>query len=136
MKIKDLEGSPEELNNFFHNNGLNLTDYLNINSEKRADKLWIYILVPLFIICNITICQFEQSHKFFIPITIITLGVLGGLVAIIQLNYEKSIVSTIVAIAGLLIMVVSFKILSPKETIKIVKDKSEKYLETHSESKK
>lgn len=135
MKIKDLEGSPEELNNFFQNNGLNLTDYLNINAEKKANHVWIYVLVPLFIISNIIICQLEQSHQLFIPTSIITLGFLGGLVAIIQLNYEKSIVSTIVGFAGLLIMVISFKILSPKETIKIVKDKSEKYIDKDSTSK-
>lgn len=136
MKFKDFEGSPEEINNFFQNNGLNVTEYLNITKDRKVDRRWIFLLTALFLIFNIIICLIETNNKFYIPLTIVTLGALGGLIAIIQHNYEKSIVSLIVGVVGLLIMVISYKILSPKETIEKVKDKSEKYLDNKSEKPK
>lgn len=130
MKIKDFEGSPEEINNFFQNNGLDISNYLSINPDKKVDKIWIFILIGLFIIFNIIICMIEQSNKFYLPITILAIGSIGGLITIIQLNHEKWIVSTIIGVIGLIIMVVSFKILTPKDTIKEVKDKSVQYLDS------
>lgn len=136
MKIKEVEGSFEEINNFFQNNGLNVAEYLNINTETKANKIWIYILIGLFVALNILVSLIDQTNKCFIPIAILNIGTLGGLIAIIQFNIEKWIVSTIVGIVGLLIMIVSFKVLSPKETIEKVKDKSEKYLDEKTKTEK
>lgn len=129
MKFKDFEGSSEEISNFFQNNGLNISDYLNVNPEKKVERYWIFILVALFIILNIIVCFVEQNNKCYVPLTILSLASLGGLVGVVQHNYEKSTVSFIIGISGLLIMVISYKILSPKETIEKVKEKSEKYID-------
>lgn len=136
MKFKDFEGSYDEINNFFQNNGLNLSNYLNIKDEpenKKADRRWIFLLIGLFIIFNISNCKLEQNSEYYIPVSILTLGSLGCLIAIVQLNYEKWIVSTIAGVCGLLMMVISFKILTPQETVKVVKDKSEQYLDQNTE---
>ncbi|ASS48752.1 MAG: hypothetical protein A3D31_06600 [Candidatus Fluviicola riflensis] len=129
MKFKDFEGSPEEIHNFFQNNGLDINQYLNINGNKPASKHWIYILIVVFIILNIIIAKISSKNDFYLPISILTLGSLGALVGIIQHNVGKVAVSVIIGVVGLIIMLVSFRILSPKEVITTVKDKSEKYFE-------
>jgi len=131
MKFKDFEGSPEEINNFFQNNGLNVSEYLNISKDKKADSKWIYILIALFICFNIVISFIDFSSWLYYPLAILTLSTLAGLIAIIHHNYEKTTVSIITGISGLIIMVISYKILTPKEAIKEVKDKSEQYWNDH-----
>lgn len=122
MKVKDLEGSPQELHDFFQNNGMNISDYIAVPMK----KLWLIIPVVLGMIslAAIVIGQIvypEFSKKCLLGAVVVCLACLVWMAIVVQVMYSNTTGTIIAGIGGLLILLVAAGILPVAEILPTVK---------------
>jgi hypothetical protein len=139
MKLNNFNGTVNEiieLNNVLQNNGLNIRDFLNITPKKIISKMWLFVSIGAFVVFNITMVFADSSVNLYLPLTILTITAFGSVLFIIHHNHEKISLTSIVCFVGIIIMVVSFKIMTPKQTIQTVNEKANEYIDNHLINKK
>lgn len=105
MKIgQHIEGSPEEIQNFFENNGLNLEDYIEKPDNNKLDLKWLIIPIGLFISCSVLISTKAIVNEIWVVIiTLLDLGFMVWTTASIQLKFKNAWVTGF-SLLGLVIM--------------------------------
>jgi energy-coupling factor transporter transmembrane protein EcfT len=121
MKIKDIEGTPEEIGKLCSEHDFSLNDYLH---DKSNFKKWVVptLSVVFFVICSIlwTVQIPEVLQRI---LFLFSLLLLGWLIAILQLKYGNTYVSFFATLFGLIMLSVSLNILTPKDAIKTLREK-------------
>ena len=105
MKIgNEIEGTPEEIKDFFENNGLNLEDYVVKPQTFSLQNQWIFIPITLFIAISCIILIFLPDtgtiRKVF---TVIDLLIVLWIVSYAHLKFNNKFVTLIICIGLLLI---------------------------------
>ena len=122
MKIGKMEGSPEEIRNFIENNGLNIEDYLE-QPQPPLRRVWLIIPACLVVASLFWLTLFTPSSIAFLTF-IFLIGFGGGiwLAVSVQIRFENSWATTIVAVGTLLMMLVAIGVLSPAEMLQYLKE--------------
>lgn len=121
MRIGKIEGTPQELKDMLDDQGFNFEDYLG-EPYSPPKKRWIVIPTMIIIILLTTIVVIGKTNVKVNSILFI-LCFLSGVwctcsVAIILKN---SVVTSIIAIGLLLLMLIIFGYIQPKDSIDILK---------------
>jgi len=117
MKIGSVEGTLEEVNDFFQNNGLNLSEYLQ-KPEPPLSKKWIIIPSVLFVFFMGILSLFNipsSNYKIFIFL----LGFASNvwLAVCVKIRFKSSSEAIAIILAGLLMMLVAIGAMKPKELL-------------------
>ncbi|SDY44112.1 hypothetical protein [Nitrosomonas sp. Nm33] len=115
MKIGPVEGTPEEVNNFFQNNGLNPLDYFQ-KPEPALQKRWLIIPSVLFVV-SFTVLVFVTDEHTKIRIMLFLFGFCSSLwlAVSIHIRFKSAWGSGSIILAGLLIMLVALGVLKPEQ---------------------
>ncbi len=121
MKVKEIEGTPEEIGKICEEQNFSLHDYLH---DKPKISNWVFFtigflfLVSCCILWTVTLTETVQRIIF-----LSNLSLLGTLTVILHLKYGKWIVTVIAGFFGLIMLSVSLNILTPEEAINTIKEK-------------
>ena len=122
MKLgRDIEGTPEEINNFFQNNGFNVSDFITL-PEEPIKTIW-------FVIPSILILGAIAALTLFTPddasgvIFLFLIGCAGGLwLALnVQLRFKNPWATGLIAIGSLLLLLVALGVITPIQMLQEVK---------------
>lgn len=122
MKLGRVEGTPEEVRDFFVNNGLQISDYLERPEEPLA-KIWLVVPAISLVVGLLSLVLFAPTSR--TPLLLLFLFSalsLVGLCLCIQLRFKNTVGTTVVAVGGLVAILVAAGILAPKETIDAIKE--------------
>lgn len=126
MKVKDIEGSPEEIEALFQKSGSDLTNYLNVLPVRRKIKgTWLWLVTILFILCAIGVSSgFYVGFRNAAVICLLTLFGLG-LWIIYQNNSSNLRCLIIPTVFGALIILVSLNVYgTPEKLMKQISDEA------------
>jgi energy-coupling factor transporter transmembrane protein EcfT len=122
MKIGKMEGSPEEIRDFFQNNGLNIADYLE-RLEPSLKAVWFIVPVILVIASLSWLTLLTPTHA---PIQtfVFLIGCGGGiwLAVDVQIRFKNTWAAVFVAVGTVLIMLVAIGMVTPREMIQHLKE--------------
>ncbi len=62
MKLGKMEGTPEEIRDFFQNNGLNIEDYLE-KPDTPISRIWFIILANLIVASIVILTLVQPTSK-------------------------------------------------------------------------
>lgn len=117
MKVGSVEGTSEEVNNLFQNNGLNLTEYLQ-KPEAPLSITWLITPSVFFVICFGGLSLFRiASENWKIFIFLIGLSSSVWLGVSVHIRFKSSWGATAIILVGLLIMLVALGVIEPKELL-------------------
>jgi len=117
MKIGPVEGTSEEVNDFFQNNGLNLSEYLQ-KPEPPLSNIWLIIPAILFVFSFgvLSITQIASANwKVFVFLLGFASSVWLGVS--VHIRFKSSWSAWAIILAGLLIMLVALGVIEPKELL-------------------
>lgn len=123
MKIGPIEGTVEEISNFFQNNGGNLSDFIKKPTPQLKNR-WILIPSILFLICFI-ILLFIQNQSNEMKLLFFLFGFASSVWIAISTNirYSSTWNSVLIIISSLLMLAVVYGIMSLQEVIDYFKNK-------------
>ncbi|MDA9564284.1 hypothetical protein N9R81_06400 [Flavobacteriales bacterium] len=125
MKIKDIEGSADEIGQLCREQNLCINAYLGVKKETPS---WA-VLLSFTIYAMVCIIHYymmplasEEWVTFIFFAAILSFGVL---VFIVTKKYEKTGLTLVVAFIGALLLSVSMHILTPVEATKVIQKKAD-----------
>ncbi|EPF2503546.1 hypothetical protein OLM90_05450 [Pseudomonas aeruginosa] len=123
MKIRGMEGSPQEIHDLFKNNGVDLSDYISAPMKTR----WLVapIVVSLVVLAVVVVGQVVFSgfsQKCMAVSVVLQLCCLVWLVSVVQVKYESVATTLVVAVAVLLLIAVVAGMMSIPDALKFLKD--------------
>ena len=124
MKMKEgiVEGSPEEIRDFFQNNGLNIEDYIE-TPESPLKPIWLIIPTIIFIFAFSALTLLPpQSVSIQNFIFLIGCGAGIWLSVSVQIKFKNTWAAGFVAIGAVLIMLVAIGVITPKEMMQHLKE--------------
>ncbi|MCX5822488.1 MAG: hypothetical protein NTY86_03005 [Deltaproteobacteria bacterium] len=112
-----MEGSPEEIRDFFQNNGLNITDYME-RPDLPLKAVW-FILPVCFIVVSLTCLTFLMPLGTSMQTFVFLLGCGAGiwLAVNVQLRFKNTWAAVFVAIGTILLILVAIGTVTPTEMI-------------------
>ena len=122
MKMGKLEGSQEEIHDFFQNNGLNIQDYLE-KPEPPLKRIWF--IVPVLLIAGAIslltlIAPSAESAQKFLFLTGFGAGI--WLAVNVQIRYKNAWAAFFTAVGTVLLMLVAIGEMAPSELVQHMKD--------------
>jgi len=121
MKFGKMEGTPEEIRDFFQNNGLNIEDYL----EKPDTPIsWKWSIIPVFlIVASIIGLTLVQHISKAIQTFLFVFGCGGGLwlAVIIQIRFKNTWAAGFIAIGIVLLMLIAIGTITPIELLENIR---------------
>jgi NhaP-type Na+/H+ and K+/H+ antiporter len=121
MKFGKAEGTPEEISNFIALNNLNSTDFF----EEVKDPLhWKWILIPsiLFAVSAIILVLFSNfDTKIKVLLFLVGMGFASWTVGSLQVRFKNSFATTVVGISAIIILLIASGLITPMETLEVVK---------------
>ncbi|HYB92859.1 MAG TPA: hypothetical protein VED00_01800 [archaeon] len=121
MKIGKVEGSPKEIYNFFQNNGLDISEYL----EKPVPPLkpiWLIIPSIIIIVSMAVLTLFTLHSDVMTFVFVVGCGACVWLAAMLQIKFKNASATVFLLFGALLIMLVAFGVVKPIEIIQYFKD--------------
>ena len=113
MKVGSVEGTPEEVKNFFENHGLDLSSYLE-KPDPPLNKIWL-ILPSITFVVFLSMPTFVSSDEWKLLLLLSGFAVSVWLAASVQIRFKSNWSSSIILIVGFLIMLVANGYLAPLE---------------------
>lgn len=126
IKVKDIEGSKEDVVAFFRDGGVDLNSY--INSSRKIEVPVYYIIgfsIAFIIFLCIIICLSDEYVKIKAVLSILALACAFINVAFIYMSWKNKTLSSFVIIAELILFGLSHSLYTPKDVI----DKAEDFIE-------
>ena len=115
MKVGSVEGTPEEINDFFQNNGLNPFDFFE-KPEIKLSNIWL-IIPSLIFVCSLAILSFahgvEEKAKMFI--FLLGLCACCWIAVSAHIRFKSNWGAGSIIFIGLLVMLVAFGVLQPEQ---------------------
>jgi asparagine N-glycosylation enzyme membrane subunit Stt3 len=121
MKFGPFEGTPEEINNFFQNNGLNISDYIAL-PEEPIKAIWFAIPSTL-ILCTLAVLTLFRPSGASGVTFLFLIGCGGGLWLAVntQLRFKNPWATGLIAICCLLLLLVALGVLTPIQMLEEVR---------------
>jgi hypothetical protein len=126
MRVGDMEGTPQEINDFCENNGLNIEDYLE-KPEKPLNR-FLFIapsgLYIVFVILLTIVTALPRGWRTFVFL----LGCCCSLwLAVnIQIRFNNTWATAFIIIGGIAFMLVALGVISPLELLEQAKELKQK----------
>jgi len=122
MKIGMVEGSPEEIRDFFQNNGLNIQDYLE-KPETPLNRIW-FIVPVLLIFGAISLLTLIASVPNPTQAFLFLIGCGAGiwLAVNVQIRFKNTWAAGFIAVGTILLMLVAIGVMAPSELVQQMKD--------------
>lgn len=121
MKVKEIEGTPEEIGKICVEQNFSLHDYLH---DKPKISNWVFFTICfLFLVSCCTLWTVNLTETVQRIIFLSNLLLLGTLSVVLHLKYGKWIVTIIAGFFGLTMLSVSINLLTPKEAINTIQEK-------------
>lgn len=117
MKIGPVQGTSEEVNDLFQNNGLNLSEYLQ-KPEPPLPNIWLIIPSVILVVSFgvLTLLQtVSENWKTFIFLLGFASSLWLGVS--VHIRFKSNWAAGAIILVGLLIMLVALGVLEPKELI-------------------
>jgi hypothetical protein len=121
MKLGPVEGTPEEVHNFFQNNGLNPLDFFQKPEPKMA-KIWLIIPCVIFVTCLSSLSflsELSENVKLFI--FLIGIGSGGWGAVCVHIKFKSGWGAGSIIFISLLIMLVALGVLQPDQLLEYIK---------------
>lgn len=121
MKVRGLEGSPQEIHDLFKNNGMDLSNY--ISAPMKA--IWLVIPIVVSVIVLMVIVFGQVSYPSFgakcLPVALILqLVCVVWLVASVQLKFESVTTTVVLSISCLLLLAIVAGMMSISDALKLI----------------
>lgn len=115
MKIGNVEGTPEEVRDFFENNGLNPSDYFE-QPEPQLNKVWLMAPGLVSLICALLLVALEPTFdKLKITVFLIGLSAIVWLSVSVHIRFKSVWGSGAIILCGLLILLVALGVMEPAQ---------------------
>jgi hypothetical protein len=121
MKIGNIEGTPQEIQDLIVNHGLQLTDYLEVPEEPIA-RVWVLAPAILAAVALILIQLLSAYPKAVLPLFLLGTASLVWLAISLQIKFKNGWATAVAAVGGLIVLLVAAGYLAPKETIDAIKE--------------
>ncbi len=121
MKIGPIEGSSEEINNFFQDNGLRASDYIILpHPPIKATWLMLPGAVLFLALVILTFVALSKAGARFVFL----IGAGSGLwlAVIAQLRFKSPLATGLIAVGCLLLMLVAVGAVTPLEVLRELKE--------------
>lgn len=126
MKVGTVEGTPQEIKDFFINQGLQLSDYLE-KPDEPLKKRWLTIPAILLVVTLVLLVVLSSIPKgAFLLLFLLGAGSVVWLSISIQIRFKNGWATAVAAIGGLLMILVAGGFIAPKETIDAIKSLKDK----------
>ena len=115
MKIGDLEGSSEEIHDFFQNNGLKVEDYFQ---RPQKPVGWFLVVVPAMIVLVglvLLVLELTADMRLRMVVFIATCFFSVCWAVAIQVKFKNSWATTVVVVGCLLLALVAFGVFTPEQ---------------------
>lgn len=132
LRVKDIEGSKDNVINFFKEQGLDVCDYLHTTKEIKIPLISIIIVSILFMMCLTLIMIFGENTILVKILTIFALALGFINISLIYMSWKNCTLTGIIAFGELIIFAVTLNIYTPKEVIKKIEDKVPSFFESNS----
>lgn len=129
FKVKDIEGSKEDVVSFFNQAGVDPSSYLN-SSNKIVIPFWsIIVIVSLILIvsCAMLLIKNEDVKGVF---TLLFIALSITELCLVYMSWKNKVLTGIIAFGELLLFVLSLNIFTPKEVVHKIENQI-----THQEEK-
>ncbi|MBC8412657.1 MAG: hypothetical protein ISR96_03795 [Nitrospira sp.] len=115
MKIGPVEGTPEEVNNFFQNNGLNPLEYFE-KPETSLQTRWL-IIPSAFFVALFILLAFVGDNYSKTKIVLFLSGFASSvwLAVCVHIRFKTAWGAGAIILAGLLIMLVALGVVKPEQ---------------------
>lgn len=115
MKLGPAEGTPEEINNFFQNNGLNPSDYFE-RPEPVLQTRWLIIPAILFVASFVVLAIFGNEYQES-KVILFLFGFASSvwLAVCVHIRFKSAWGAGAIIFSGLLIMLVALGVLKPEQ---------------------
>lgn len=121
MKLGKAEGTPEEIKNFFENNGMNPEDYFE-KTERPLHWMWLAIPGSIVAVAVLMLVLLDDlSPKTHILIFLVGAGSACWVATSLQVRFKNVWATTVVAVGALLVLLVAAGFITPKETVDAIK---------------
>lgn len=122
MKLKDIEGSPEEIHDLFKNTGMDLSKYVSPPMKSR----WIVTpatlgLLTLIIVVVGPLVFAEFSKKCLVGVMVVYLSLLVWMTIAVQLKYSNNTGTIVAGLGGFIILLVAAGLLPVSEVLSTIK---------------
>jgi len=123
MKFGTFEGTPAELNDVCENHGFKPDDFLNTPTRFQP-KIWALIcFIVVFAVISVLLWTIvDMSQGIYKTLIIINLILTIIITIIVQLRFDKWIVTVVTFLGSLIILSVSLDYVTPKDAIDEMKD--------------
>ncbi len=125
MKMGKMEGTPEEIRDFFQNNDLNIEDYIE-RPESPLKPVWFILPAVVLVLAFSFLTMFApQSSAVQNFMFLIGFGAGIWLSVSVQIRFKNIWAAVFVAVGSVLIMLVAIGVITPKEIIQHLKEMRE-----------
>lgn len=115
MKIGNVEGTPEEVRDFFENNGLNPSDFFE-KPESQLNKIWLIVPSVASLICILLLVSFGPAFdKLKIMVFLLGLSTIVWLSVSVHIRFRSGWGSGVIILCGLLILLVALGVMEPAQ---------------------
>jgi chromate transport protein ChrA len=121
MKIKDIEGTPEEIGKICIEQNFSLNEYLH-DKTKISNLFFLIVSITFLILCSVlwTIKLSETLQRILFLCSLLMIAILS---VALHLKFKKLTVTITAGFFGILMLSVSLNILTPKEAINTLKER-------------
>jgi hypothetical protein len=121
VKLGPLEGTPDEVRDFFKNNGLNVTDFFEI-PDAPIRKRWFvvtsvgFIITVAILVLSPSLSPAQQKFCF-----VVACSFAIWLAVVVQLRFKSVWATGIVVVGTLLLALVSLGVVTPTQMLDEIK---------------
>lgn len=126
IKLKDIEGTQEEVLGFFERSGLDIGDYLNSAKIIKVSFWYVVCASVLFIIFSCIASCIDNAHIRTIFI-ILSLACAFANIGFIYMSWKNKTLTGIIALGEMFIFAISLHIYTPKDVVNKIEDRISKY---------
>jgi hypothetical protein len=125
MKFGPVEGTEEEVNNLFQNNGLNLSEYI-VKPDVPLKKIWLILPSTVLVAC-FSVLTLSDSLSNSVKMFVFLLGFSASVWAAVSVNirFKSAWGSGALMLGGVLIMLVALGVISPVELLEYYRSSQE-----------
>lgn len=122
MKFGNVEGTPEEVKDFFENNGLNTSDFFE-PPDVQLKKIWIVIPSTIFLTCVLLLIAFDPSYeKTKVACFSIGFSAILWLAVSVHIRFKSGWGAGSIIFCGLLILLVALGVMEPAQLTKYLEN--------------
>lgn len=126
IKVREIEGTQEEVLGFFEKSGIDACDYLN-SAKKIKVPLYTIIAASVSFIVFSILAGIVANQDWLMVFTILAIATAFTNAGLIYMCWKNKTLTGIIAFGEILILALALHIYTPKEAIKKIEDKIEKY---------